>query len=698
MAPLLNFLNFPFHSIFHKKSEIAGETGDMKPLSHIQKEWIFIFILFGAVLAVYAPSLQNGFVNIDDPHYITENPYIRDFSWKGIVKIFSTPIVGNYFPLQILSYALDYELWQVQPFGYHLTNFLFHFLNVILVFLLLNHIFSDRWISFLSALLFGLHPVNVESVTWISERKNVLSMFFLLLSFLTYDNYLKERNRPKQKAFYLGSLFLFFLSLLAKVSAVVLPLLLLLYEVCFHRRSKGEMLKDKIPFFGLSLLFSLVTLMVYHGDDQLIGFHGGSSYANSLAMINVLSEYIIYLIAPVYLDNYYLTPIPKSFWETQVLLSVSALALIIFLAWRSFKKDRFFFFWAAWFLIALLPVLNIVPINILRADRYMYLPAIGFFYLISRWLLKLAQMKPVFFYRPVSFLGILLAIGSCAYLTLERNEAWKDSFNLWTDNLKKFPDHWYPYNSIGNNYMEMGKLELAITCFKTGLQRNPDHLHLLNSLSVAYIEKGNLDRAEEILRKAIRLYPMFIDARNNLGYIYCQKGEVERGCQEFQKAVEIGSNEMGSKKSDAYNNLGVVHYQQGRWDEAIQEFEKAIQVAPGAVQAYLNLALAYEQKGFLDKAEEYLIKALDYDPQSHGANFHLGRVYFKKRKLGAADYYLEKALHIKPRDADTNFYLGLIANETARFYFDKALKENPAHPQAQAMASFVKGLGARRTR
>ena len=347
---------------------------ERKPLNSI-----LIFIIFLAILGAYYESLSCPFLNVDDPFYIRDNPYIRDLSWNGIYKIFSQPMVANYFPLQILTYALDYQIWHMQPFGYHLHNVMLHFLNAVLVFFLLKKIFSNLWVPFFAALLFGLHPMNVESVTWVAERKNVLSLALVLSSFLAYLHYVEEQRPTQRKGFYLLAFFLFLLAMLAKVSVVVLPLLFILYDLCFQKRTKWEMARDKIPFFVLALFFSVLTVWIYHSGKHLPGYHADSPYMTFLAMINVFVEYIISIIAPIYLDHFYWTPIPRSISERQVLLSLAAIFLIVLLAWQSFKKDRIFFFCFGWFFISLLPVLNIVPLSILRADRYMYLPPSVFF-------------------------------------------------------------------------------------------------------------------------------------------------------------------------------------------------------------------------------------------------------------------------------------------------------------------------------
>ncbi len=651
--------------------------GKKKYLSlKVSPKWTAILILFLAVIAVYYKSLNNEFVNIDDPYYVLSNPYIRELGWKTIYGIFTEPIVGNYFPLQILSYALDFHLWRLQPFGYHLTNVLFHALNAILVFFLLKKMFGESWVSFIAALLFSLHPVQVESVTWISERKNVLFLALLLASFLCYISYWKHPHTNWGKKLYLFSLFFFMLSLLAKVSAVVLPFLLFLYDLSFLKKSKWTMIKDKIPFLVLSLLFGVITIVVYHYDNHLMGFHGGAPYSTALTMVNVLIEYIIYLLVPLYLDNYYLTPIAKSFWETQVLLSCGALVLISFLAWRSYKGNRKLFFWAGWVLISLLPVLNIVPIAILRADRYMYLAAIGFFYILAWMFVRLWRSKPVIFYAPASLLFLIFTIGAYSYLTLERNQIWKNPLALWTDNHKKFPQHVFPYVSIGHDYLNAGQVGMAISYFQSGLQEDPNDFKLLSSMGLAMKARKNLPEAEAFFNRALERHLDDPTIHLNLGVIYLERGEKEKAWMAFEKTIR-----QDPKNPGGYLNRAVIHFQSQNWDEAIKDLKKAIDLAPGDILPYVNLAITYERKNLLDEAEACLKNGLDLFPQSHDGLFHLGRICLREKKVKEGLFYLNEAIRLRPDDEATNSLLGQVSQAAAEIYFYKAGKAKAISPQ-----------------
>ena len=648
----------------------------------IPKNWTLIFILFLAILGTYFKCLPYPFLNLDDPYYIN-NSYIRDLTWKGIYNIFSQPIVDNYFPLQILSYAIDFQIWHVQPFGYRLHNVVLHILNAALIFLLLKKIFSNTWVSFLAALLFGLHPVNVESVTWVAERKNVLSLALMLSSFLAYLYYVEEQRPARRKGFYLLAFFLFLLAVLAKVSAVVLPLLFILYDLCFQKRPKWEMIRDKIPCFFLALLFSVLTVWIYHGGKYLADYHGGSLYTTFLAMINVFVEYIIYLIVPVYLDHLYWTPIPRSILERQVLLSMAAIFLLALLAWRSFRKERIFFFWLGWFFISLLPVLNIVPLVILRADRYMYLPAIGFFYLVcwGLWKIGRAEFRP--FRLPIFIFCSVVVAGTYASLTMERNKLWRDSVIFWGESLKKYPESVTPYEYIGNIYISRGKNDLGISYLQAGLRYNPNNVTLINSLAVAYKSKNDLKKAEDLLIRANRIDPMDSATYNNLGTIYFQEGQMEKGRSYLQRALVIDP-----KSASARCNLGAVFYSLNQYEKAIRELENARKLSPGSIEPYLNLAVIYRQKGLLDDAEWVLKTGLDYLPESPAALSLLGRISLEQGKFLQAKYYLNLAYRANPEDRDTQYFLGLVTQGEANHSFPQGVRATlPPQPKAMGLST-----------
>jgi tetratricopeptide (TPR) repeat protein len=634
---------------------------------------LLLFALFLITLAVYYPSLRGDFLNIDDQYYIGENEFIHDLSLKGVYKIFTSIIVANYFPLQILSYAIDYHLWGLNPFGYRLGNLIFHLGNAFLVFFLLRHLLAGRtWLSFAGSLIFSLHPVNVESVAWVSERKNVLSVFFLLLSFLAYFRYLEGERKGLAYGFSLG---LYLLSILAKVSSVIFPLLLILYDLCFTNRSRREWIKDKIPFFLLSAFFSGLAVYIYHLQKIIPEYHGGHPINNFLTMTNVIVEYILSLFVPLYLNFYYDTRLVKSLGEYQFLLSFSFLLLVAVLATRWYRKEQPLFFSLFWFFLPLLPVLNIVPIAILRADRYLYLSSVGFAYFLAWGIPRVLGDTG----KKVSWsaLGVLFLIaGVFGWLTEQQAGYWRSPFHLWSRVMKYIPSEAKAYCFLGNNARDKGQVILAETLYREALDRAPRSPAALNNLGILYLNKGRVEEAHALFQRALESDPDYPDAQINLGISYWKKGEEEQAIAAFKKA-------KGNKKNraTANNNLGVIYQNRGDYSRALALFREAVREGPQDMGAWMNFALALEKNGQMDEAIVQLEKAHLRHPLGYPINYQLGRLYLKKSNPSRAAEYFSEALRVKPEDPDVHFQLAKALNlipgqeERSQFHLEKALRE-----------------------
>ncbi len=634
---------------------------------------VLLFALFLITLVVYFPSLQGGFLNIDDQYYIDENEFIRDLSLKGIYNVFTSVIVVNYFPIQILSYAIDYHLWGLNPFGYRLGNLIFHLGNTFLVFLFLRRLLAGRtWLCFAGSLIFSLHPVNVESVAWVSERKNVLSVFFLLLSFLAYFRYLEGKKKGLAYGLSLG---LYLLSILAKVSSVVFPLLLILYDMCFTNRSRKEWIKDKIPFFLMSAFFSGLAVYIYHLQKIIPEYHGGHPINNFLTMANVGVEYILSLFVPLYLNFYYDTRLVKSFGEYQFLLSLSFLLLVVVLAIKWYHKERPLFFSLLWFFIPLLPVLNIVPIAILRADRYLYLPSVGFAYFLAWAIPRFLGATG----RKVSWaaFGILFLIaGVFGWITEKQAGYWKSPFHLWSRVMKYIPGEAKAYCFLGNNARDGGQIALAETLYREALDRAPRSPVALNNLGLLYLNKGRVEEAHALFQRALESDPNYPDAQINLGISYWKKGEEEQAIAAFEKAKENKKN-----RATANNNLGVIYQNRKDYSRALALFREAVREGPQDMAACLNFALALERNGQTDEAIVQLEKARLLHPLGYPINYQLGSLYLKKGDPPRAAEYFSEALKSEPEDPDIHLQLAqalrLIPGqeERSQFHMEKALRK-----------------------
>ena len=335
-------------------------------LSSADKPIVFPYLLYPILIViVYFHSLGNEFV-FDDRIYLVDNPRIKNFDAAGILAIFTTFYEWDYLPLTHLSFWFEYPLFGLDPAGYHAVNALLHLINVFLLHAVVSRLSGCRTTAFWTALLFLLHPVHVESVAWISERKNVLSLFFLLLAFRSH---LLQRSRWLP-------LVLFLLACLAKTSVVIFPLLLVLTDRCFTDKPFRRSVIDKLPYFLISLVVVIVALTSHAQGGTLRPHPGGNPFFTLLSMLVVFKEYLLKLLFPVNLNIWYPNPVSRSLFQAEVLKACLVAALFAYLV-RFFRKDRVIFFGLVWYLIALLPVSHLVPIPQMMADRFLYIPSIG---------------------------------------------------------------------------------------------------------------------------------------------------------------------------------------------------------------------------------------------------------------------------------------------------------------------------------
>jgi len=519
--------------------------------------YFLLLFLFMTSLAIYWPALRHHFlINWDDNQYVVGNPIVHGLTFENIKTAFTTDIIGNYAPIHLISYMLDYEIWGLRASGFIFVNILFHTANGILFYLLLRRLFGEKVWVLLASLIFLLHPVQVESVVWVSQRKNLLAMFFFLIAFYLYTSY-KEKETKSDKWFYLFSLLSFTFALLSKSIAVVLPVVLLLFDICF-REKQGikKLLFDKIPFIVLAVIFSLLAIKSHSAQAQgggVASYHGGSPYSTFLTMLTVFIRYLIMIIWPANLSAFYDPPI-KTHFDFEVAWAALLLGVLCMTGVMLYRRRRNLFFWFAVFWVGLLPVSQIVPIVTLMNDRYLYFPMLGAAAFLSTaairdvtWSELLHSKK----YIPVSILCILV-IGACAVATVHRIPVWQNSYTLWGDAVKKSPNVALTHDCFGEGLSEQGQIDEAITEFKIALKLEPNlpperlgagaryaAANTHNNLGVGYGLKGMTDEAIEQFTIAIQMNPRFDRAYFNLGNALMHQGSIDRALRCFEMAVRL---------------------------------------------------------------------------------------------------------------------------------------------------------------
>jgi tetratricopeptide (TPR) repeat protein len=532
---------------------------------------------------------------------------------------------------------VDYALWGLEPLGHHLTSVIFHAFNTFLVFILAVRLSGygepgkmeisngsagagrkALVVAFVTALLFGIHPLHVESVAWVSERKDVLSAFFFLLSVLSYLRYTSSRG-SRRSIFYGACLVLFIMALMSKPMAVTLPAVLLILDYYPLRRlnvdggfkSARRLLMEKAPFFVLSLLSSLITLWAQHSGGSLKAIEVYPLMERVLVALRAFAFYIYKMVLPVNLVPFY--PYPKTIefntveYKLSIILFIAATA---FCLWSS-KRERLFL--AVWFyyVITLLPVVGIVQVGgQAAADRYTYLPSLGPFVLAGLAAGAAFERSSKKHLQALTVVFVLIISGILANKTVKQIAIWKDTITLWSYEIKLFPEKVpIAHNHLGNAYNKEGLTNEAKEELKLAIRLKPDLAEAHSNLGIVYYYKGLIDEAEEEYKIAIRYKPDLAGVHNNLGLIYEKKGDYERAMEEYKTEVALKSGFV-----ETHYNLGNLYYKMGRIDEAIMEYREALRFKLYPADVRYKLGLAYKEKGLKDEAIREFQKVLEIRP------------------------------------------------------------------------------------
>ncbi len=561
--------------------------------------WGIIPILILSFLAFF-PSLSAEFTNWDDPYYVVKNNLITSLSWEHIKGIFTTSERSLYHPFTMLSLAINYQIGELNPFGYHLTNVLLHLINTFLVFLFIYHLNNKKVIAALIvAAFFGIHPMHVESVTWVSERKDVLYSLFFLLSLITYIKYVKT----ERKGAYWISLLLFFCSLMSKATAVTLPVVLLLTDYFLSRKWNIKVVLEKIPHFILAVIFGLLT----------IHFQTESSALGSMDELNIIQRsmfasyaalmYIVKMFVPINLSAFYPYPLikelPPIFYIAPILI-IGLLAITAFL----WKKNKIFFYGISFYFITIALTLQFVSVGgAIISDRYTYIPYIGLFFILGKLFEELINNKDRKLYAQI--LGGLLLIASLvfSYLTFERTKVWKDSKTLWTDVINK--NNRVPYAHFNRglvyHYIEEN-YQKALTDYNNAIKIKPNYKDAYYNRGVLHFYKlKNIDKALADYNAAIKLKPDYVEAIYGRGLIqFYETEEYDKALADFNKTIKLNPN-----LTEAYNNRGSLLFnKKNEFQKAIKDFNKAISMDDKNGQYFMNRSFCYYKLNQPQKAWE----------------------------------------------------------------------------------------------
>jgi len=661
-----------------------------------------------AAIIAYLPAFSGGFVNWDDDRYVTGNAAVRGVSWASVRWAFTTLHESNWHPLTWLSHALDGSLFGANAAGHHATSIVLHAANAVLLFLLLRRMTGCLAPSALVAALFALHPLNVESVAWVSERKNVLSTLFMLLAIGAYARYAERPSRGR----YAAVVLLFALGLMAKPMLVTLPLVLLLLDAWPLRRFAGSrastLVVEKLPLLALSAASCVVTLIAQRPARVAMTIVPLGDRVQNAALSYV--GYIAKTVAPIGLSPYYALPgTPESapLRAPLALAAAAALAAVTFVAWRARRRAPHVLVGWLWYLGTLVPVIGLVQVGgQAMADRYAYVPLIGVF-------IVLAWSLPA---RRVTVAAALIALAALGVATARQARVWHDSESLWRRALAENPRCRLALTNWGIDLVDRGRAEEGIALFRRALDVDPGYAHARVSLGGALTRIGRVDEAIPELERAvaqgtalpdapfnlgvalgragrtaeairaieaaIALDPRFARAHAQLGMLLARDGRHEEATEKFREALALEPNDPNTRV-----DFGVSLAALGRRDEAIAEYETAIRIRPDDATAHQNLGNAFADAGDFDGAIARYRTAAALDTVSAPLRYNMALAFLQKGDLGGAESALREALARQPEYAEAHYTLGIVHarradNGAAVAAFAEAARLRPGYGEA----------------
>jgi tetratricopeptide (TPR) repeat protein len=515
-----------------------------------------LFIIFVSLFS-YSTSLNGKFI-WDDNNLIRYNADVKEFS--QIPAIFKISLAGNlgkiymsYRPLQMLSYMLDYRVWDYNPFGYHLTNCLLHIAVGLLVYWLTRIMFDDWILSFLSASLYVVLPVHTEAVAYISGRADSLAALFLLLSFISFIKYDKKPSR----SLFVLTLVSFIFALLSRESAVIFPLLVVLYCFIFSNFKSWKILSGVTV---ISIVYVILRSTVLSFSAPSKDFYMYTTFIERIpGAFIAIANYIKLLIIPTDLHMEY-DKILFSYSNPIFWLGLTISIMLLTYAWMRRKKNKIISFSILWFFICLIPQLNFFPINAYMAEHWLYLASIGFVIVVGYYLSYWWRQDA---YRTMAFTFSLLLIGTYSLLTFQQNEYWLNTVTFCQRTLKYSPENYKVYSLLGNAYIREQRYDEAIEACQTSIRINPSFPYSYFNLGLVYMDLREYDKAINYFKLAVTKNPEFINAYNNMAVCYFEKGDIDMAINISKKIIELNP-----RYARAYYNLVMFYSVKGNKADA----------------------------------------------------------------------------------------------------------------------------------
>ena len=588
--------------------------------------WMLPLLIIVSFIS-FIPVLQAGFVSLDDNEYVTNNPFMNAAHLK---ELLITPLQGNYHPLTMLSLYLNHLISGDNAWSYHLLNLLLHLVNCVLVFrlaILLGN--KNVVIAFTTAILFAIHPMRVESVAWISERKDVLYGLFFLAGLISYIKYVDTQSK---KQYALTIIFLL-LSLVSKPAAVIFPVTLFCVDLLRKRKFNFKLVIEKIPFFILAMGMGILTMV---GQKEA----GATGIANFTMVTKILfgfygiMMYMIKFIAPFNLAVFYRYPAGNESLSPAYYIAPVFFVLLAVIIFYSFKKTRVPAFGISFYLVNLLLVLQLIPVgSAVISERYTYIPYIGLFFIVG-WLIdRYAKNNINRSFVIIAPVSILLMV-----LTWKQSSVWQTSATLWDNAIKNHPsykayanrakllrdeknydlsleyfkeairlniDDYESYNNRGNVYFDMKKYDLAEIDYRHSIALRPDYYQAMDNLGSQFAMRGLYDSALKYFNLALKFGPDYKTSYGNRGLLYMQLNRFDEAIKDWQKYLGFGPGNGGSfSEADVHSMIGECYQALKKYQQSLESFNKAIEMQPNVADYYLKRAISYKELQNLDAAKK----------------------------------------------------------------------------------------------
>ncbi|HEV8497767.1 MAG TPA: tetratricopeptide repeat protein [Gemmatimonadaceae bacterium] len=614
-----------------RRSRPKSEPASERSLRFGRREWLVCAGLALGIAAIYAPVATHGFVNWDDPEYVTNNPMVRrGITLVGLWWASTTTHAANWHPVTWLSHMVDVQIFGLQAGWHHIVSVLLHITSSVLLFGWLRRTTGAFGRSAVVAALFAVHPTHVESVAWVAERKDTLSTVFLMVSLWTYTEYVRRPSRWRYLAVFVSVA----LGLMAKPMLVTLPFVLLLVDVwplrrfSFSQQEGGKWLPpwrlvtEKLPLLALSVASAVATFVAQSRGGAVARL---DAYPFGLRAVNALISYVAYIgqaFWPARLAVVYPPRAVPAVWT--VAAAFATLVLITALVIRSATRRPYALVGWLWYLGTLVPVIGLVQVGSQpMADRYTYVPLIGLFIIVVWGAHDLFAGRVA--WRSVPAVGAAIAISACAVLARAQVGYWRDDLTLWTHALAVTGPNSRAHNNLANALSDRHDVADAIAHYREAVKIKPDfgeaHSNLANSLA----GQGMVDEAEREYEAALRYRPTDPFAHNGLGSLLDEQGKLAEAISHYEAALRTAPD-----MADVHNNLAVALTKQGRLDDAISEFLQAIRANPSGASFHYNLGVTLIQRGDSAQARKHLEAALELNPGFDAARQALGALASKR--------------------------------------------------------------------